>query len=139
MLLSKKRTFKVSRRVEWQLLLNSVKLKEAREPCPMCGCFWKGHNQEKCRGVETKDDNLWVIHQHYYPQVMELLKRIVEDSKSEMQKPCPVCSSLVLHEWLECLRIVQYKPLTLLNCDIIVRPPLGLEEITRLQQNPSSG
>ena len=120
--LGKQRMFEASRRVEWQLLLNSAKLKEANEPCSKCRCFWKGHDQEKCRGVGTKDDNLLVIHGHYYLEVIDLLKKIVEDSKSNTQEPCPVCSTLVSHEWLECLKIAQYNPLTLLDCDINVRP-----------------
>ena len=48
--LGKKRTFEESRRVEWQLLLNSVKLKEAQEPCPKCGCFLEMTQPRKMQG-----------------------------------------------------------------------------------------
>lgn len=78
-----------------------------------------------------KEYNLWVIHGHYH-----LLKSIVKDSKSKIPKPCPVCDVRVTHEWLECLRIAQYKPLVLLDCEVLVWPPMGLEEIGRLRQNP---
>ena len=128
--------FESSQRVEWQLLLNALKLKEASESCPRCGCFWREHDHEKCCGVGTKEDNLWVTHEHYYPEVMELLKMIVESSKSQTRQPCLVCSDVAPHEWLECLRIVQYSPLMLLDCDINVRPPMDPEEVARLQWEP---
>ena len=106
---------------------------EAVEPCPKCGCFWREHDQERCCGVGTKKDNLWVTHGHYYPEVMEILKRIVEDSRSEEQQPCPLCSDDALHDWLECLRMARYKPFMLLDCDVVVRPPMGPEEVAWLQ------
>ena len=134
--LGKKIMFEASRREEWQLLLKNLKLNEAIEPCPKCGCFWREQNQAKCRGVGTKEDNLWVTHGHYYPEVMEILKMIIEDSKSEVRKPCPLCSNEALHKWLECLRMAQYQPFMLLDCDVIMRLPMGPEEVTWLQQDP---
>ena len=135
MLSGKKTAFEVNRRVEWQLLLNSAKLKEAWEPYSKCGCFWKEHDQEKCKGVGKEEDNLWVTHGHYYLQVTDFLKRIVKGSKSKVQKPCLVCDMLVSHEWLERLRVAEYKPLIFLDCDIIMRPPMGPKEIIRLQED----
>ena len=67
---------------------------------------------------------------------MELLRKIVEESKSTILKPCPVCSTLASHELMECLRQAKYQHLVLLDCNISVHPLLGPEEFTRLQQDP---
>ena len=133
--LGKKPRFKANRRIEWQLKLRSLRLTEATELCPNCRCFWKEHDQEKCQGVGTKEDNLWVTHKHYYQAVMEILKRIIADSGSKDPQPCHLCSDEALHDGLECLRMAQYQPLELLDCEVVARPPMGQEEVIRLQQN----
>ena len=97
--------YEVSQRVEWQLLLRGLRLTEATEPCPKCGCFWREHDQTTCPGVGTKDDNLWVTHEHYYPEVIKILKEITENSVTEDMQLCPLCFNETPHDWLECLRM----------------------------------
>ena len=61
--LGKKIMFEESRRVEWQLLLRGLRLSEAEEPCSKCGCFWRVHDEAKCCGVGTLEDNPWVVYE----------------------------------------------------------------------------
>ena len=112
---NKKLMFESSRRVEWQLLLRSLRLTEADEPCPKCGCFWRGHDVTTCHGVGTKKDNLWVIHEHFYPEILRILKEIVDTCETTDNPPCPVCDDEAAHDWLECVRMAQYVPLELLD------------------------
>ena len=124
--------FEASQRIEWQLWLRDLKLTEATELCPNCRCFWREHDQDKCHGVGTKEDNLWVTPEHYYPAVMEVFKRIIEDSGNENPQPLEEVS----HDRLECLPMAQYHPLELLDCEVILRPSLGPEEVIQLQREP---
>ena len=64
--LGKRIAFEGSRRLEWQVLLGTAKLKEAQVPCPQCACFWEEHDPETCQGVGTKDDNLLMAEGNYY-------------------------------------------------------------------------
>ena len=89
-------------------MLSGLKLTEAEEPCPKCGCFWKEHKPATCRGVGTRDDNLWFTHEHFYPEVLTILKGIVENSGAVGKQPCPLCADKVDHDWLECVRTAQY-------------------------------
>ena len=128
--------FESNRRVEWQLLLRSLRLTEAEELCPKCGCFWRGHDQTQCRGVGTWENNLWVTHEHFYPEVLRILREIVDTRGTVCNPPCPLCDDEDPHDWLECMRMVQYSPLELLDCKVIMRPPMDLSEVIRLQENP---
>ena len=101
----KKPMFESSRRVEWQLLLRGLRLTEAEEPCSKCGCFWRDHDPVTCHGVGTREDNLWVVHEHFYPQILRILKEIVATCGAADNPPCPVCDDEANHDWLECLRM----------------------------------
>ena len=127
--LGRKRAFEASWRVEWQLLLRGLRLSEAKEPCAKCGCFWRGHDKVKCRGVGTREDNLWVVHEHFYPELLWILKEIVNTRGAGDNTPCPLCDDHTPHDWLECVRTVQYMPLELLDCEIVMRPPMGPAEV----------
>ena len=105
---------------------------EAEEPCPKCGCFWRDHNPATCHGVGTREDNLWVVHEHFYPEVLRILKEIVATRGAADNPPCPVCDDEVNHDWLECVRMARYEPLELLDCEIALQPLMGLEEVLRL-------
>ena len=115
--------FKSSRRIEWHLTLRSLCLTEAEEPCPKCECFLRGHEQVQCRGVGTWEDNFWVIHEHFYPEILRILREIVQTREIEGNLPCPLCDDKDPHDWLECVRMAQYNPLELLDCEVAIRPP----------------
>ena len=105
---NKKAMFESSQQVEWQLQLRGLRLKEAAEPCPKCGCFWRDHDPVTCSGVGTRDNNLWVIHEHFYPEVFRILKEITEIRGTKGNPPCPLCDDEAPHDWLECMRMAQY-------------------------------
>ena len=128
--------FESSRRIEWQLLLRGLRLTEAEEPCPKCGCFWRGHDMTQCHGVGTREDNLWVTHEHFYPEVLRILKEIVSTRGTAGNPPCPLCDDEDPHDWLECMRMVRYSLLELLDCEVAMRPPMGPSEVIWLQANP---
>ena len=132
----KKPMFESSRRIEWRLLLRGLRLVEAEEPCPKCSCFWRDHNPATCRGVGTREDNLWVVHEHCYPEILRILKEIVQTRGAADNPPCPVCDDETDHDWLECVRMARYTRLELLDCEVALRPPMGSEEVLRLRQEP---
>ena len=109
---------------------------EAKEPCPKCGCFWREHDPAKCHGVGTRNDNLWVTHEHFYPEVLRILKEIIETRGAAGNPPCPLCDDEVSDDWLECVRMAQYQPLELLDCEAVMRQPMGPEEVIRLWDDP---
>ena len=90
----------------------------------------------QCRGVGTQEDNLWVIHEHFYPEVLRILKEIVHTRETVGNPPCPLCDDEDPHNWLECVRMAQYNPLEMLDCEVVMRPPMGPSEVIRLQANP---
>ena len=92
----KKPMFESSRRVEWQLMLRGLRLIEAEEPCPKCGWFWKDHNPTTCWGVGTREDNLWVIHEHFYPEILRILKEIVQNCGAQITPHVP----FVMLRWI---------------------------------------
>ena len=47
-------------------------------PCPV-----------NCSGVGTRDDNLSVIYEHLYPEVLRILKEITETLGTTVNLPCP--------------------------------------------------
>ena len=128
--------YKLCRRVEWQLLLRGLRLTETMEPCPKCGCFWREHDHVACCGVGTRDNNLWVTHEHFYPEVLRILREIMENLGTGGNQLCPLCSDEMSHDWLECVRMARYRLLKLLDCEVVMRPPMGPEEVIRLQRNP---
>ena len=89
-----------------------------------------------CHGVGTRDDNLWVTHEHFYPEVLTILKEIIENSGAGGNQLCPLCSDKMSHYWLECVRMARYRPLKLLDCEVVMRQPMGPEEVIRLQGDP---
>ena len=134
--LEKKVMFESSRRIEWQLILRGLSLTEAEEPCPKCGCFWSGHDLERYHGVGTQEDNLWVMHEHFYPEVLRILKEIVNTRETAGNPMCPLCDDKDPHNWLKCVTMMQYNLLELLDCEVVMRPLMGPSEIIRLQANP---
>ena len=94
--------------------------------------FLKDHDPATCRGVGTREDNLWVMREHFYPEILRILKEIVETRGAAGNPPCPVCDDEANHDWLKCIRMARYKPLELLDCKIALWPPMGLEEVLRL-------
>ena len=132
----KKPMFKSSRRIEWQLQLRALRLIEVEEPCPKCGCFWKNHDLATCQGVRTREDNLWVVHECFYPEIVRVLKEIARNCGAAGNPPCPICDDEVSHDWLECMRMARYAPLELLDCEVALRPPMGPEEVLRLRRKP---
>ena len=132
----KKPMFESSRRVEWQLLSSGLRLTEAEESCPKCGCFWRDHDPATCHGVGTREDNLWAMHKHYYPEILRILKEIVATHGAADNPPCPICDDEANHDWLKCVRMAQYEPLELLDCEIALRPPMGPGKVLRLRQEP---
>ena len=97
--------YELSQRVEWQLMLRGLKLTEAKEPCPKCGCFWREHDPATCHGVGTRDDNLWVTHEHFYPEILRILKEIIKNRGTGGNPQCPLCDDEMPHDWLECVRM----------------------------------
>ena len=76
------------------------------------------------------------MHEHFYPEVLRILKEIVDTRETAGNPPCPLCDSEDTHNWLQCMRMVQYSPLELLDCEVVMRPPMGPSEIIRLHANP---
>ena len=134
--LGRKAMFESSQRINWHLALRSLRLSEAEEPCPKCRCFWRGHDQEQCRGVGTCEDNLWVVHGHYHLELLGILKEIVQTREAKDNPPCPLCNDKDSHDWLECVRMAHYNPLELLDCEVTMRPPLVPLEIPQLRTDP---
>ena len=97
---------------------------EAKEPCSKCGCYWRDHDPATCCGVGTREDNLWVMHEHFYPEILRILKEIVATRGAADDE--------ANHDWLECVRMALYELLELLDCKIALRPPMGPEEVLRL-------
>ena len=128
--------FESSRRIDWHLVLQSLPLSAAEEPCLKCGCFWRGHDQEQCHGVGSRENNLWVVHEHYYLELLRLLKEIVQMRGTEGDPPCPLCDDKDPYDWLECVRMAHYDPLELLDCEVTMRPPLGPLEVPQLRTDP---
>ena len=89
-------------------MLRGLRLKEGAGPCPKCGCFWRDHDPANCRGVGTRDDNLWVIHEHFYLEVLRILKEIIETRGTAGNLPCPLYDDEEPHDWLEYMRMAQY-------------------------------
>ena len=50
--------------------------------------------------------------------------------------PCPLCDDEEPHDWLECMSMAQYRLLELLDCEVVMRRPMGPEEVIRLRGDP---
>ena len=72
------------------------------------------------------------MHEHFYPEDLRILKEIINTRGTGDNLPCPLCEDEDPHDWLECGRMAQYNQLELLDCEVVMRPPIGPSEIVQL-------